>query len=140
MNSMQSIYYPCFMMLILTFIVLGIMFKRRVSALRSKTIKMSHFKIYDKMDSAPEAMLVASRNFSNLFEMPVLFYMVCLFGLVTMKITLSFYLCAWGYVVLRYLHSYVHLTSNNIMLRMNLYALSVLTLLAMAIELAFRLS
>ena len=61
--------------------------------------------------------MTASDNFRNLFEVPVLFYALCGFLAITQLTTLLLLACAWGYVVLRAAHSYIHLTSNKVMRR-----------------------
>src|SRR3990170_1779921 len=66
----------------------------------------------------------ASDNFRNLFEVPVLFYALCGFLAITQLTTLLLLACAWGYVVLRAAHSYVHLTNNKVIRRFQLYVAS----------------
>jgi hypothetical protein len=39
--------------------------------------------------------------------------------------------CAWGYVVLRALHAYIHLTSNNVIRRFQAYVASTVVLFVM---------
>ncbi len=87
----------------------------------------------------PQDIQQATRNFTNLFEVPTLFFMVCLFGLYTQNIDSLFLGLAWFYVVLRYIHSLVHLTTNKLFQRMTAYALSCLILLAMGIYLACKI-
>ena len=135
-----SLYYPCFAMFLLTLGVLVVMFVRRVNALKSKTVKMNYFKTYHQNEEGfPEKMLQASRNFANLFEVPTLFYMVCLFATVLNSVDTFLVILSWSYVVFRLIHSFIHLNSNNIRLRMSLYALSWLVLILMAFWLFYKL-
>jgi hypothetical protein len=73
----------------------------------------------------------AADNFRNLFEMPVLFYVLCGFLFVTQLTTLFLLACAWGYVVLRAGHSWIHLTHNKVIRRFQVYVASTIVLYVM---------
>jgi hypothetical protein len=70
-------------------------------------------------------------HFRNLFEVPVLFYALCAFLAVTRLTTLLLLACAWGYVVLRAAHTYVHLTSNKVVRRFQVFVASTIVLYVM---------
>jgi hypothetical protein len=63
-------------------------------------------------------------NFTDLLEMPVLFYVICLMIYVTGRLDAGLLWLAWIYVGLRVLHSAVHLSYDNFRHRMALFALS----------------
>ena len=135
MMNQNLMYYPCFAMLVLSGIVLIKMFRLRVAAVKRGDIKVNYFKTYNA-GSPTHQMLQADRNFTNLFEVPTLFYMLCLFGVVTFKVDHFLLGAAWFYVFCRYLHSIIHITSNKIAPRMGIYALSWIALIVMGIKLA----
>lgn len=135
-----NLFYPCLGMLVLTFIVLVHMFITRVVALKSKEVRMSYFRTYSsKIDSLPDRMLQASRNFTNLFEVPTLFYMVCLFATVLNQVDQVLVILAWAYVFIRCFHSLIHLTNNNITYRSISYGLSWLVLIFFTARLTLKL-
>jgi len=142
MNS--GLFYPCLAMMVLTLIVLVRMFLTRVFALKKKSVKMSYFKTYESKktndDSLPREMLQASRNFTNLFEVPTLFYMICIFGTLFKLVDSTNIILAWLYVLFRIIHSIVHLTSNHVTQRMIFYALSWIVLTSMGIRIFIALS
>ncbi len=70
-------------------------------------------------------------NFADLLEMPVLFYIVCLMALVSRRVDLTMLWLAWAYVILRALHSAVHLTYDNRAHRTFLFAVSTFAVMAM---------
>jgi hypothetical protein len=70
-------------------------------------------------------------HFRNLFEVPVLFYVVCGFIAITKVTTVLLLACAWGYVVLRTGHTLVHLTSNKVIRRFQLFVASTIVLYVM---------
>ena len=70
-------------------------------------------------------------HFRNLFEVPALFYALCAFLAITNLTTLFLLACAWGYVVLRAAHAYVHLTSNKVVRRFQVFVASTIVLYVM---------
>jgi hypothetical protein len=72
-----------------------------------------------------------AENFSNLFELPVLFYLACL-TLYSLKLVDTVYLLlASGFVVFRVIHSLVHCSYNRVMHRFSAYMISAILLWAM---------
>jgi len=70
-------------------------------------------------------------HFRNLFEVPVLFYALCGYLAITQLTSVLLLACAWGYVLLRALHAYVHLTHNNVIRRFQSFFASTIVLYAM---------
>lgn len=79
-------------------------------------------------------------NFSNLFELPVLFYVLCLALTVSGLGTTGNVAAAWAYVALRATHSYIHLTYNRVFHRFIAWTLGVAWLFAMWGEFVFELA
>lgn len=129
MNTSNLFIYPLFAMFVLTVITLLRMFLTRVSAVKSGKVKMSYFRTYTQSEG-PESMLKASRHFSNLFEVPVLFYVVTILGMLLHEGT-AFLWLSWLYVVTRAVHAFIHMGYNNIVHRMIAYFLSWVALSAM---------
>lgn len=72
-----------------------------------------------------------SNSYHNQFEMPVLFYAVVAFAMITRRADLIFVVLAWVYVLLRIAHAYVHTTSNHVPTRRNVFALGCFVLIVM---------
>lgn len=121
----------------LTFIVGGVLLTARVRGIRSGQVKMRYFKTLQ--DGEPtEAMTKASRHFINLFEVPVLFYVVCL-AAVALQIQSPWLLpLAWIFVAMRTLQAIVHLGPNKVVLRMSVYFLGFFAVLAMWVDVVWR--
>jgi hypothetical protein len=81
----------------------------------------------------------AADNFRNLFEVPVLFYVLCISLAVTQLVTLPDIWAAWGFVALRAAHSLVHLTYNRVMHRFMVYAASTVLVFIMWLSFGVRL-
>ncbi|HYB99939.1 MAG TPA: MAPEG family protein [Candidatus Limnocylindrales bacterium] len=127
--SQHLILYPTFAMFALTFYVLMRMRARRFAAVRSGQVEGAYYKAY--VGEEPEELRVLARHFVNLFEMPTLFYVVCLLIYVTAQANVWLVFWAWTYVVLRCIHSYIHLTTNNILARFGVYFTSSMVLALM---------
>ncbi len=79
----------------------------------------------------------ASDNFSNLFEVPVLFYVLVLATIASGIADPALIVLAWTFVGLRALHSAIQCTYNRVMHRFSAYALATLVLFAYAGRLAW---
>ena len=122
--------YPMFAMVLLTFGVLLFAFAQRVRAVRSKAVKISYFRTMQGGE-VPAHLVASTRHFANLFEMPVLFYAVCLLAMVLRTESPLLPVLAWLYVALRVVHTVIHLGYNNVMHRMLAFFLSCTVLLVM---------
>ncbi|GGY64985.1 membrane protein [Cellvibrio zantedeschiae] len=112
--------YAMFAMILLTFGVAGYMFKLRVAAVRSGEVKLSAFRL-NSGENMPPKMLQAARNYSNLFEIPVFFYAA---GTIYIALSLespAIILLSWLFVATRILHSWIHITNNNVIRRMQAF-------------------
>lgn len=112
--------YPMFAMILLTFAVAAYLFKLRVAAVKSGEVKLSVFRLNDS-ETIPTNMQQASRNFSNLFETPVLFYVASVLSISLGIDSPAVLLLGWIFVASRVLHSWIHLTSNNVIRRMQAF-------------------
>ena len=129
MNPFDLI-YPMFAMVLLTAVVLVSLFMSRVQAVREGKVSAHYFKT--RQDGIePESSLKRSRQFSNIFESPTLFYIACLAAMITQQAALSFVLMAWIFVLLRVMHAYIHIGRNRLRPRIAVYALSWIVLLSM---------
>lgn len=122
----KAMLYPSFTLFILTVLVLLKSFWVRTRALQNKEIKMSYFRHF--LGDAPEKVQVHSRNFINLFELPVLFYVITLYIYQMGKVDPLFVNLGWAFVISRYLHSFFHLFYNNVNFRLAAYTVGVVTL------------
>ena len=81
----------------------------------------------------------AMDNFNNLLQMPVLFYAVCLAATQIHADSLPMVALAWGYVLLRLLHSVIQLGDNRVMRRFPVWMASNVLLFALWGNLGFTL-
>src|SRR5271155_1694517 len=77
-----AILYPSFALVAWTFLVLLCIPFVRVRSVRRREIAPTDFK-YGESSAVPPAVSIPNRNYMNLLEMPMLFYVVCLMLYVT---------------------------------------------------------
>lgn len=128
--SVLSLIYPMSAMVLLTMFVLVKMFRARVAAVRSGQIDVTYYRLYQGA-LEPERTQKFTRHFINLFEAPTLFYVACLAAMVAGVGGIAMLALAWAYVVVRYLHAFIHLGGNRLRKRMTIYFVSWLILAAM---------
>ncbi len=120
---------PLFAMACLTFGVAFVLLAKRIKATRCGDVSMKYHRA--SQGEAPEYVVIPARNLANLFEMPILFYVVGILTLVLGIQSPKMVILAWIYVVLRVIHSVIHLTYNNVIHRLVAYAASTICLMAM---------
>ena len=82
----------------------------------------------------PDEVNWKAHNYQHLMEQPTIFYAI-VFALILMggSLPINVYL-AWGYVILRILHSLVQGTTNVVRIRFSLFLLSSLCLLGLTVH------
>ena len=80
----------------------------------------------------------AAYNHQNLFELPVIFYSLCLLLYVTDSVTVLTLGLAWTFVALRAVHSAIHCTVNLVTARFLVYMLSSIALWVMLLLTAWQ--
>ena len=125
-----AILYPIFALAFWTSLVLLQIPIARFRAGARREIRVDDFK-YGESASVPPYVSIPNRNYMNLLEVPVLFYVVCLLSFVTGGASPVMLVVAWAYVALRMVHSLIHLSYNNVMHRLVAFASSNLLLIAL---------
>ncbi|MBU6492938.1 MAPEG family protein [Pandoraea sp.] len=131
----QAILWPVAALVLLNMIVCAALLRERFTEFAARRLNPQTAASRANM---AKAMLhtQAADNYQNLFEAPVLFIAAALAAYVTHQADHWLLLMAWLYVALRYAHSAIHLTYNNVMHRFWAYGTSMLVLWAMWATLA----
>ena len=109
------IIYPIFPVILLNFIVMVHMMVMIQKAIKTREVKYRWFRAYK--GSAPEYMLVARHHYKNFFEIPILFYVLCIVLYVFDDVSSIDIWIAWLFVIFKVVHSYVRMTSNHVPFR-----------------------
>lgn len=122
-------------MMALTAIVLIVMYAKRIPAMRKVGKPAQAYTTPDKgPQMLPEEVSYAAHNFKNLFELPVIFYALCLYLFVTQSAQQADVIAAWIFLVFRVIHSAIHCTVNIVMLRFLAYTMATFALLFMLVR------
>ena len=135
--SVSSLLLPVFVEVGLTFYLMFMMFYYRSSALRSGAVKPSDIALREQR--WPQSATQYANCFHNQFELPVLFYAVVAFILITSTNSFVFVLLAWIFVAARLVHAYIHTGSNIVEQRAYAMAASAVALFLMWLILALRI-
>lgn len=138
---------PIVGMIAVTAGVWGWMYVKRLRYLQSAAIDPQTISTPTKLDVLlPHSVNLPAYNFKNLFEMPVLFYVLCLCAQVQVGQLQSnqdllasygwLFTAAWCYVALRAIHSFIQCSYNKVMHRFIVYLVSCLVLWVIAIKIA----
>lgn len=128
--AQDSIFMPMGTLARLTLLVLVLIPLRRFRAGFAGQITAEDFR-YGESARVPGAVSLPNRNYMNLLEMPLLFYVVCLMADAARRVDPVFLWLAWLYVALRVLHSLIHVTYNNVTHRLIFFTASNVVVIAM---------
>ena len=135
--SVQSVLLPVFVLVGLTFaLLLGMVFSRR-NALVSRETKIRDIALGEP--NWPVRATQIGNCYSNQFELPVLFYVLIAIALPLRHADLIIVILSWVFVVTRFLHAGVFVTSNDLGRRSTIWLVGVLVLLAMWVYFALKI-
>ena len=131
--------YSMYAMIILTFVVAGYLLKLRIDAVKTGALKLSAFRLNIPTEM-PTTILQTARNYSNLFEMPTFFYIAGTLAIILNMQTPIMIVLSWFFVFSRAVHSWIHITSNNVIRRLQAFIVSNVCMLLMWIILVWQYS
>jgi hypothetical protein len=135
MNS-TAIFWPMIAHVALVYGIYILTYLRRVKAVKGGSARVSQFR--ENRDEPAES-LFARNNLANQFELPVLFHAGCLALFVTGAAGTTAIVLAWLFVLSRYAHAYIHVTSNRIRYRQPAFSAGLVALALMWLLLAANL-
>ena len=118
-----AILHPLFALAAWTLIVLLLIPFARARSIRQRRIAVDDFK-FGESANVPGDVRIPNRNYMNLLELPMLFYVVGIVLYVTGGASNATIAIAWAFVILRVIHSLIHLTYNRVVHRLAAFTLS----------------
>lgn len=134
----EHILYPLFVMALLTFVIGFRGFRMRVRAVRQDGLNPGYFQ-YNRGGKPPEYMMRSEQNYTNQFELPILFYAVGLIAYSASLVDVVTIILAWLFVLSRIMHSYTHIRFNKLMRRRRAFLAGFVTLMALWAKLFIQL-
>ncbi len=127
--SHNQILLPMLGMMVLTAVVWFVLYARRIPAMHKVGKSAQEYTTPDKGAALlPEEVSYPSNNFKNLFELPVIFYALCLYLHVTGTVAQADVIAAWVFFGFRVVHSAIHCTINIVMARFIAYCVAAFAL------------
>lgn len=130
-----SLAAPFLTMLCLTIVVWIYMYIRRIGFMLKNKIPAHVGSTPENMRKVlPDNVNASANNLNNLFQIPLLFYAICLYLMWAGQADNLHLMCAWAFVILRAIHSLIHCTINHVMSRFVVYFVSSLVVFFMIIR------
>lgn len=135
----NEILQPLIAMILVTLVVWTALYVRRIRFLKAHRIHAQKVSTPEKVAAIiPEHVQNPANNFKNLFELPVLFYVLCLYLYVTGSADTAYVIAAWAFVALRAVHSVIQCTTNIVMHRFAIYMAGAAALWFMVLRAAWQ--
>ena len=135
--SVQAVLLPVFAQVALLYLLFARMALTRIGAIKSGETKMKDVAL--GQNAWPTKVAQIGNSYSNNLELPLLFYALVPLAMLTKKDDLLFVVMSWLFVLSRYAHAWVHINSNHVPTRFNLFALGAVVLGLMWIIFAVRI-
>lgn len=131
---MNLIIIPVFFQVLLTFVILFSLGYLRFRSVSQRTVHPKDYVLMTGRENWPVAIQRLGRSFQNQLEVPMLFYVLALFIVVTGLQSPTLLFMAWVYVGLRYVHAFIHIIFNTVLYRFSVFLLSTILLLVMWLQ------
>ena len=135
--SVQMVLLPVFVLVGLAFALLLWMAAARGRALKARETSFKDIAL--RQPNWPERATQIGNCFSNQFEIPLLFYILIALALPLRHADLFIVLMSWVFVVTRFAHAGIFVTSNDVRTRSLAWFAGVLVLFAMWIYFALKI-
>ena len=135
--TVTDLLLPVFVEVGLTFFLMFWMGILRRRALSSGAVSPGDISLREP--KWPPRALQVAYSFQNQFELPMLFYALVAFILITSTNSLIFVILAWVFVLSRIVHAYIHTGSNELYSRSVALGVGAIALVAMWVIFAIRI-
>ncbi|MCF8477036.1 MAG: MAPEG family protein [Pseudolabrys sp.] len=127
--SIATILLPLFVEVALTFGLMYWMGFSRLSAIKAGNVKVGDIAL--GQNNWPQNVQLLNNSYASQFQAPVLFYVLVVLAIVTRHADFLFVILSWIFVLSRFVHAYIHNTSNFVRYRFYAFLIGSLVLMAM---------
>lgn len=135
--TQTAILYPVFVQVALTFFLQAWMRKERIGALRRGELQFKDISL--RQQNWPARATQISNAFHHQLEVPILFYALVAFLMITSQVDTLFVALAWLFVAARLFHAFIHTTANKQPHRFLAFAAGSIVLAVMWVAFALRI-
>ena len=122
----MTIIHPLIGMIVLTLLVAIRLLYFAINSTLTGKVHVKQLRIYDGV--FPKHFQSARQHYKNMFEMPILFYILCILLIINNNYTQFDVIIAWGFVLFRVLHSLARIPNRDVNLRFGLFSGSLIML------------
>ena len=134
-----AILWPVLVQVILTLGVLVAMGPARAQSMRENGQKLTDDDVRIGQNVWSAQAVKVAKNYANQFELPVLFYAVAAFAMITSAVDVAMVGLAWICVVSRVAHTVIHIGHNVVMWRGTAFLVGFVALALMWLRLAIHI-
>ena len=98
------------MAILILFLIFRLLYMATVYVVK-KNVRLSQFRIYE--GEFPDRLRSARQHFQNMFEIPVLFYLLCLLNIFFNNYNQLDVILSWCFVAFRVLHFFIRLQNQK---------------------------
>ena len=136
--SSSHIFWPVLAQVLLTLVLFIVLGARKAKAIKAGKVNREQAALDNRV--WPEYVVKVSNNIANQFEVPILFYILCVVLYSINAAGTVAIVLAWLFVASRYAHAWVHVGSNYVPVRMRLFMVGCVVLLSMLAVAASKLA
>lgn len=126
-----NILWPTFALVALVMVVWFTLFAQRMAHMKRTPPTADTFARPSTAQAYFEPVAMPANNLANLFEMPVLYFALVPLLVIGSMASIAQVGLAWAFVILRAVHSYIHIGPKKVPARFTVYLASVIVLFAM---------
>lgn len=131
------ILWPVLAQILLTLVMYGLLGLRKSEAIKLGQVNRRETALDSR--AWPPNVVKVTNNLANQFELPVLFYVLCLLLFSIQKVGWLALVPAWLFVISRYVHAVVHTGANVVSLRLRLFLVGFVCVLLLTLLAAWHL-
>lgn len=135
--TVPMILLPVFVLVALTLSLAIWMGYERNRVVYSREVKIKDIAL--TKENWPEQAKKVSNAYHNQYELPILFYILVAFAMLTRKADLIFVVLSWAFVISRLIHAYIHTTTNRVPRRFFAYLVGLVVLTIMWVYFAVQI-
>jgi hypothetical protein len=135
--TITAILLPVFVLVAVIFCLLIWTGRARIGHIRQGDVKVADVAL--GQSNWPTRAQQVSNTYANQFELPMLFFLLVAFALITRKADILFVVMSWMFVVTRIFHAGIYVTSNRIQHRFTVFLIGAIILFLMWIIFALRI-
>jgi len=119
--------YSLLCMFLVSFFTGMRMLQLRYRAVLKDNLHHGYFKL-NRGAKLPDYLIQATQHYENLYETPLLFYVIVILAYLLKVVDVVTITLAYSYVVTRVVHAFIHLNSNRVRHRRNVFLISIAVL------------